>query len=70
MFAKLAIGAFMVAILVALFLGMVFMLKDKSDRRRTVTALTWRVGLQVALVLFLVLAAYMGWITPHRVGGR
>ena len=70
MFAKIAIVLFLLAIVTALFSGMWFMLKDKSDKRRTVTALSWRVGLQVALILFLILAAYMGWITPHSVSGK
>lgn len=70
MLAKSAIIALLIAIIVALFMGMVFMLKDRSDKRRTVTALTWRVGLQVALILFLMLAAWMGWITPHSVSGK
>lgn len=26
------------------------------------------IGLSIALVLFVVLAIYMGWITPHGVG--
>lgn len=70
MYAKIAIVLFLLAIVTALFSGMWFMLKDNSDKRRTVTALTWRVGLQVALILFLVLAACMGWITPHNVNGK
>ncbi len=68
--AKTVIIAFLVAILIALFSGMAYMLKDRSDRRRTVRALTWRVGLQVALLGFLILAAVMGWITPHSVDGK
>lgn len=67
MFAKTVILLLLGAILVALFTGAYFMLKDKSsnDNRRTVRALTWRVGLQVSLILFLILAYFMGWIQPH-----
>lgn len=65
---KIAIVLMLVAIVVALFSGMFFMLKDGSDKRRTVRALSWRVGLQVALIGFLVLAYFMGWIEPHSVG--
>ncbi|HEY9540926.1 MAG TPA: DUF2909 family protein, partial [Luteimonas sp.] len=36
--------------------------------KRTVNALTKRIALSVALILLVVLAIYMGWITPHGVG--
>ena len=68
MLPKIVIVVFLIAIVVALFSGLAFMLKDKSDKRRMVRALTWRVGLQLALILFLLLAMWMGWITPHSVG--
>lgn len=68
MLPKLAVVLLLLAIVVALFSGMFFMLKDGSDKRRTVNALTWRVGLQLALIAFLVLAYFMGWIQPHGVG--
>lgn len=67
MIPKLAIVVFLIAIVVALFSGMYYMLKDGSDKRRTVRALSWRVGLQVALIAFLALAYVMGWIEPHGV---
>lgn len=67
---KIAVVLFLLAIVVALFSGMFFLLKDGSSRRRTVQALTWRVGLQVALILFLVLAYFMGWIEPHGLTHR
>ena len=65
MLPKIAIVVFLLAIVVALFTGMYYMLKDPSDKRRTVRALTWRVGLQLALIAFLVLAYALGWIQPH-----
>ncbi len=59
--------AFLIAILVALFSGLYFLVKDPSrqDSKRVLHALTWRVGLQVALIVFLVVAFLMGWIRPH-----
>lgn len=65
---KIAVVLMLLAIVVALFSGLFFMLKDGSDKRRTVRALSWRVGLQAALIGFLVLAYFMGWIEPHNVG--
>lgn len=68
MFVKLLIVALLIGIVVALVFGGVFLVKDPSTSKRTVTALSWRVGLQVALILLLVLAFFMGWLQPHGVG--
>ena len=48
--------------------GLYYMLVDKGQTKRTVNSLTKRIGLSVALILFVVLAIYMGWIEPHGVG--
>lgn len=69
MLIKLLIVALLIAIVTALVFGGVFLVKDPSTSRRTVKALSWRVGLQVALILLLVLAFFMGWLKPHGVGG-
>ena len=37
--------------------------------RGVVRALTWRIGLSIALFLFIMLAIWMGWTTPHGVRG-
>ena len=69
MFTKLLIVLFLVAIVISLLAGGYFLVKDPSTKRRVFWALSWRVGLQVALILFLVLAFFMGWLKPHEVGG-
>jgi hypothetical protein len=69
MLIKLIILALLAAIIVALVYGGVFLVKDPSQSKRTVRALSWRVGLQVLLIAVLVLAFFMGWIKPHGVGG-
>lgn len=69
MFIKLVIVLLLLAIIVSLIFGGVFLVKDSSKSKRVVTALTWRVGLQVALILLLILAFFMGWLVPHGVGG-
>ena len=66
MLPKIAIVLLLLAILVALFTGLYFLLKDGSDKRRVAKALTWRVSLQVALILFMALAYFMGWLHPHH----
>lgn len=40
-----------------------------SADRGVVKALSWRIGLSIALFLFIMLAIWMGWTTPHGVGG-
>ena len=64
----LLIIAFLILILWNLGAGLYYMLNDKGKTNRTVNALTRRIALSVALILFVVLAIYMGWITPHGVG--
>ncbi|MDB5986713.1 MAG: twin transrane helix small protein [Nevskia sp.] len=68
MIPKLIIVVLLLAIVVSLFSGLTFLLRDSSQSRRTVWALTIRVGLSVTLVLFLLLSLYMGWIKPHGIG--
>lgn len=46
--------------------GLVFMLKDKSESKRTVRALTVRITLSVIVFLILLLAMATGVITPNR----
>src|SRR5690606_28943179 len=65
----LLIVAFLVVILWNLGAGLYYMLVDKGTTKRTVNALTKRIALSVALILLVGLAIYMGWITPHGVGG-
>lgn len=64
----LLIVAFLIVIVWNLGAGLYYMLVDKGTTKRTVNALTWRIGLSVALILLIVLSIYMGWITPHGVG--
>jgi hypothetical protein len=58
----------LVAVLGALASAGVFMLKSKRDAgaqdKRMARALAVRVGLSVALFLFILFAYWMGWITP------
>lgn len=69
MLVKLLIVALLLAIVIALVFGGVFLVRDPSTSRRTVKALSWRVGLQVALIVLLIVAFFMGWLKPHEVGG-
>jgi succinate dehydrogenase/fumarate reductase cytochrome b subunit len=64
----LLIVAFLILILWNLGAGLYYMMVDKGQSKRTVNALTRRIALSMTLILMLVLAIYMGWVTPHGVG--
>ena len=64
----LVIVGVLILILWNLGAGLYYMLVDKGTTKRTVNSLTKRIGLSVGLILFVVLAIYMGWIEPHGVG--
>jgi predicted membrane channel-forming protein YqfA (hemolysin III family) len=65
---KIVIAFALVAIVVALLMAGRAMVKDtknsKQKNKSMVNALTWRIGLSVALFLFVLLANYLGWIQP------
>ena len=69
MWPKILIVIFLVLILYNLAAGLYYMITDKGQTKRTVNALTWRVGLSAALIAFLIIAIWSGIITPHGVGG-
>ncbi|HLS51806.1 MAG TPA: twin transmembrane helix small protein [Burkholderiaceae bacterium] len=49
-------------ILGSLASALVFLMKDQGKTNRTVNALAVRVGLSIALFLFVLFAHHMGWI--------
>ncbi len=69
MWPKIVVAIFLVLILYNLGAGLYYMIVDKGQTKRTVNALTWRVGLSAALIVFLIVAIWTGLITPHGVGG-
>ncbi len=64
----LLIVGFLLLILWHLGAGLYYMMVDKGTTNRTVNALTKRIAWSIVLILLLVLAIKMGWITPHGVG--
>ena len=64
----LLIVGFLILILWNLGAGLYYMLVDKGQTKRTVNSLTNRIALSIGLILFVVLAIKLGWITPHGVG--
>ncbi|MGQ3888084.1 twin transmembrane helix small protein [Legionella sp. CNM-1927-20] len=67
MFTKIFIISIMFIILAALGSSLIFLVRDEGKTKRTVKALTWRIGLSLALFIFLFLAFSFGWIQPHTI---
>lgn len=55
----------LLGIIVSLGSALVFLIRDRGGSSRTVNALTVRVGLSVALFLFILFSYWMGWIEPR-----
>ena len=67
MLIKVLIVVALVAILVSLAFGMVFLIKDKGTTQRTARALTVRIALSVTLFGLLMLGIFTGHIKPHGI---
>lgn len=44
-----------------------FMMKGAGDSKRTVWALTRRIGLSLLLILMVIVGIWAGWLTPHGI---
>ena len=64
---KILAVVLLLTILSSLAMGMVYMMKDKSQSDRAVKALTFRIGLSVMLFVLFIIGAATGLITPHGV---
>jgi len=67
MWPKLFIIGVMIVILYCLGSGLVYLVKDMGNGRRTVKALTWRIGISFSLFLLLMLGFMTGILVPHGV---
>lgn len=67
MLAKLFIIIVMIIIFGTLIHGIICLIRDKGQSTRTVKALTWRIGLSLALFILLFLGFSFGWIHPHGI---
>ena len=60
----------LLGIVVSLGSALVSLTRPAADQRSaTVRALTWRIGISIALFVFIMVAIRLGWIAPHGVGG-
>ena len=64
----LVIVAFLGVIVYNLFAGLYFMLTDDASSKRTVNALTKRIGLSVAVIALVAIGIATGIVEPHGVG--
>ena len=62
---KVFIALAFLGILASLGSALVFLMRDKGSTNRTVNALTVRVGLSIALLVFIWFSYWMGWIEPR-----
>ena len=70
MLAQLLIILILLVIVGSLFSGMYFMIKDQSGSKRTVKALSFRIGFSLLLFVLLILAYLAGIIHPHGIVSR
>lgn len=59
---KIIVLLLIVLILISLASGLYYLVRDRGSSERTVKALTWRVGLSVALFVLLIAGYYLGFI--------
>jgi len=64
---KYLILVFFIFIIYSLGSALYYMMKDGDGSKRMVKALTMRVGISIALFIFLIIAFWMGWIKPAGV---
>jgi hypothetical protein len=64
---------FIIAVFAAIVASLASALRQLSrggDSRRLLRALTWRIGLSIALFVLLMLGWYLGFIEPHGLDGQ
>ncbi len=64
----LFVAGFLAVILYNLGAGLYYMLVDKGTSKRTVNALTRRIGFSVALIALVIVGIATGVVQPHGVG--
>lgn len=61
---KIFVAIAFLLILGSLASALVFLMRDKGKSNRTVQSLALRVGLSIALFIFILVAYSLGWIQP------
>ena len=68
MFAKIFVVLVLLVIFTSLGNAMFHLVKGHSDDKKMVKALSWRIGLSLALFVLLFVGFALGLITPHAPG--
>ena len=61
------IVAFLAVIVYQLFAGLYYMVVDKGTTKRTVNALSKRIGLSIGLIVLVIAGIASGVIKPHGI---
>ena len=67
---KIIVALAFLGILASLGSAWFYLMRDKGRTNRTVNALTLRIGLSIALFLFVLFAHWMGWIESTGITHR
>jgi len=67
MITKIFIIFTMIIIAGSLASGLIFLIRDSGNSKRTVKALTLRIGISLSLFIFLLIAFKLGLIKPHGI---
>jgi len=61
---RIFVALLLVLILFSLLSGLIYLIRDRGRGERAVKALTWRIGLSIALFLALMAGHYLGLLQP------
>lgn len=67
MLIKVALLILLLVIILSLASGLVFLVKDGGKSKRTVKALSWRIGLSLAAFVLIIIGAFSGQIKLHGI---
>lgn len=66
---KILIYLGLASVIASLGAGLIYLTRDGARSRRTVKALTWRIGLATTLFVLLMIGIATGVIHPHGIYG-
>jgi len=66
---RILVVAVLIVIVLAMGSALYHLSRPGGDPKRMLRALTWRIGLSVALILLIIAGIWTGMIRPHDVGG-
>lgn len=65
---RIAVIGILIAIIASLGSALFHLTRSQGDSAKMVRALTWRIGLSVALFILLMIGWFTGLIAPHELG--